>query len=143
MYFSIVHFVVFFGSCAAGNITLISVTFKQDLEEDFRTMDPTYDVIIKGLRKKDPEVFQNFTHITLRCVGEPTDLAADISPVEQLNFGEDFRRIQWSTVHQEVIIAEDEVASCFFRFFYRNQHLFVANLSRQFTVITTTSKLAP
>lgn len=123
-----------------GNITLISMTF--DTEDPVTgAMDMTYDVIIRNIKRKNPEVFGNFSHISLRCVGDAEkDLEASSRSLPRILLN-GVEKLIWSADHADVIITEDEVASCFLKFFYLFQHLFIPDLSRQFTIVTTTSNV--
>ncbi|OQV16768.1 hypothetical protein BV898_09125, partial [Hypsibius exemplaris] len=121
-------------SVDATNITLISMTFPGDSEADFRQIDPVYDVLIRAIPRRQPDVdFTNFTHISLRCTG-----SLQTQVVGQFLRNARFVKRLHGDARTEVSVPEDAPASCFFRFFFANPGLFLKDLSQQFTLVTTT-----
>jgi hypothetical protein len=113
------------------NITLISLTFLDyDSYTGFFHLNPVYDIMIRRIKESDPTVFQNFTHIALRCsnMSFPTAEAGHSKTLTD-------------TASRTLSESDDTLASCFFSFYYRNRKLFGSDLSKQLTIITTPCKL--
>jgi hypothetical protein len=106
------------------NITLISLSFEDELRDGFLQASPVYDVLIRHIKQSNPVVFANFSHIALRYANQKIG-TADVQQVGQTS---------WSN-------KRDHAADFFFSFFFKNQYLFTGNLSVQFTIITTPGKI--
>jgi hypothetical protein len=115
---------------ATTNITLISLTFLDyDSEAGFLQINPVYDITIKRVKESDPSVFQNFSHIALRCsnMSSSTAEAGHSKTLTDTAFGTPSE-------------SDDTMASCFFSFYYRNSKLFGNDLFKQLTIVTTPCK---
>jgi hypothetical protein len=115
---------------ATMNITLISLTFLDyDSDAGFFHINPVYDIIIRRIKESDPTVFQNFTHIALRC-----------SNMSFPTFEAGHSKTLTDTASGTLSESDDTLASCFFSFYYQNSKLFRNDLFKQLTIVTTPCK---